>query len=325
MVEADMQGRLGFVIVLVTFGLLLLRSATVRKRGGWKTHGTIGLSIATISTVLTFFHLEPVATYHSAIVWSGYILFADAMAFLLRGESFLCTYRGGLPYLLFIAFPIYAVFEVYNTLTLGWEYHYATSHPLWRFILFSWGWIQVVPSLVVTAWWLDTFKLFQNDEHPAITITSGLVMFIAALGFVMIVTPFMVERETMVGLSPPLGSLLYYSFMFIGPACVFDTINYWRGKRSFLRDLEGGHWEPLLTFSVTGVVCGFLWEGWNYPATGRWIYPLLPFPEYKAFELPLPFYLYYMPFTIACMTMVECVTPRWLSSFRGLWAERRNV
>ena len=141
------------------------------------------------------------------------------------------------------------------------------------------------------------------------------------LGFVMTTVPFLVEREAIVRL---FGSLVYYSFMFVGPAAVVDASNYLRGKRSFLHDMEEGKWEPLFTFSIGGVIAGSLWEGWNYQATGRWVYPLLPFQGYKAFELPLPFFLYYMPFTIGCMAIVELMTPERLNPFKKVWPRGGN-
>lgn len=321
--EVGIPGRLGIVIVLVVFGSLILGTTAAEKRGRWNVHGSIGLFIAATSTVLTFFHVEPVATFHNAIAWTGYILFADAMVFLIRGESLLCTYIGRFLYLLLVSFPIYGVFEAYNAFaTLGWEYSYSVSHPSWRLILFGWGWIQVVPSLIETAWWLDALKPFRDGDRPAITVTKRWLVAISTFGFAMAAVPFLAERETIVRLFPPLGSLMYYSFMFVGPVMFLDPINDLRGRRSFLNNLKDGCWEPLLTFSVGGLVCGFIWEGWNYQATGRWMYPLLSFSEYKVFELPLPFFLYYMPFTIACMAMVECMTPKELSIFGKVWTGR---
>ena len=54
--------------------------------------------------------------------------------------------------------------------------------------------------------------------------------------------------------------------------------------------------------SDTGIVCGVLWEFWNYWAIGKWQY-LITFAGPKLFEMPVPGYLGFPAFAFECCTM----------------------
>jgi hypothetical protein len=61
---------------------------------------------------------------------------------------------------------------------------------------------------------------------------------------------------------------------------------------------------------VAGLVCGFLWEFWNYWATGKWQYVGVPvFPSVKLFEMPLVGYLGFPPFALEAFAMYHFVRP----------------
>ena len=59
-----------------------------------------------------------------------------------------------------------------------------------------------------------------------------------------------------------------------------------------------------------GLMCGFLWEFWNYWALTKWTYNL-PFlgsiERYKYFEMPLPGLLGFLPFGIECWIMWQLI------------------
>ncbi|MGZ5435395.1 MAG: hypothetical protein ACXW3F_04990, partial [Pyrinomonadaceae bacterium] len=52
-----------------------------------------------------------------------------------------------------------------------------------------------------------------------------------------------------------------------------------------------------------GLVCGFLWEFWNYWALSKWTYTVPYFGDIKIFEMPVLGYLGFPPFAIECWAM----------------------
>ena len=63
------------------------------------------------------------------------------------------------------------------------------------------------------------------------------------------------------------------------------------GAESLRGDLRSGHPWRLVNLLIGGLVCGLLWECWNYWARTKWIYTVPVPPDIKLFEMPLAGYL----------------------------------
>ena len=77
-----------------------------------------------------------------------------------------------------------------------------------------------------------------------------------------------------------------------------------------------GHRGRLLNLLIGGLVCGFVWECWNYWARSKWIYNVPVPPDIKLFEMPLAGYAGFPAFAVECFTMYVFV--RHLI-WRGAW------
>jgi hypothetical protein len=71
-----------------------------------------------------------------------------------------------------------------------------------------------------------------------------------------------------------------------------------------------GRHDRLVNLSLAGLICGFVWESWNYWARSKWIYTVPILPDLKIFEMPVPGYLGFPAFAFECFTMY--VFTRWL-------------
>jgi hypothetical protein len=69
---------------------------------------------------------------------------------------------------------------------------------------------------------------------------------------------------------------------------------------SFLGEAARGSYTHLLRLALAGLVCGLLWEFWNYWSGAKWIYAIPFFNFWKVFEMPLTGYLGFMPFALEC-------------------------
>ena len=264
--------------------------------------------------------VEPVATYHNAVAWTGYILFVDALVFRLEGASFLVSRTKWFFFSLPAAFAVYAIFELYNYLAVhAWVYHYSVPN-IWAWaLLFGWGWVQVVPSLFETMSLFSALGLFKDASGPCLDITKRTFVLLQGLACVLLVFPLVASRFY------PLEGVIYGGCMFFGFLLLFDGINYRVGKRSLLSDLERGYWGNVLNLALVGIFCGFLWEFWNYWATGKWIYivPVLPHP--KIFEMPILGYLYFVPFSLASYAMFEFITGKPSRRSEVVWSKSEKL
>jgi hypothetical protein len=92
--------------------------------------------------------------------------------------------------------------------------------------------------------------------------------------------------------------LLWLSFIFL-----FDPLNALGGWPSIVGDLARGDWRRLWSLMAGGLVCGLLWEFWNFWALSKWTYTVPYFGNVKIFEMPVLGYLGFPPFAIECWVM----------------------
>ena len=77
-----------------------------------------------------------------------------------------------------------------------------------------------------------------------------------------------------------------------------------------------------LRIMALGPPLGLLWEGLNWHCARGWIYTIPFFERPKLFEMPLPGYLGYLPFSLECaaaLALLDRLRPH-LRGSRGAWA-----
>jgi hypothetical protein len=104
-------------------------------------------------------------------------------------------------------------------------------------------------------------------------------------------------------LSPLLFPRYCFPLVWIGFALLIEPLLYRFGEDSLLHDIEHGNLSRFLNLLAGGLVCGFLWEFWNFWAQAKWIYTVPFFEELKLFEMPLLGFLGFPPFTISAYAM----------------------
>jgi hypothetical protein len=101
-----------------------------------------------------------------------------------------------------------------------------------------------------------------------------------------------------------------FGFVWLGFVLLLDPLNARAGRPSFLAAWRAGDRAFVGRWLVAGVVCGVLWEFWNYWALARWRYVGVPvFPSIKLFEMPLAGYLGFPPFALEVFAMYHAIRP----------------
>jgi len=121
-------------------------------------------------------------------------------------------------------------------------------------------------------------------------VERGFVVF----GAVLLALPLVMPRHV----AAYLFALVWVGFIFL-----LDPINRRLGLASLLADLEQGRRGRLCALLVSGWVCGWLWEFWNYWASAKWRYAVPMYQRLKIFEMPAPGYLGFLPFALECYIM----------------------
>jgi hypothetical protein len=255
---------------------------------------------------------EPtVGRWFTPIVWTGYVLFVDALAARLTGRSYLTTDRIEGVLVALTSVGGWWLFELYNAprfwrggadaVGLWWQYHELEPNPFLRRVGYDWAFATIFPALFLTATVLRTLIRRRTRIRPWRPPSRALGLAIAA-GTVCVALPLAI-------VSPWLVPLVWLGFILL-----LEPVNYRRGLPSWLADVAQGDASRLLALLASGAVCGVLWELWNYGATTRWTYAVPYLGNVKIFEMPVLGYLGFPPFALEAYAMFH-----WL---RGLLVRR---
>ncbi len=100
----------------------------------------------------------------------------------------------------------------------------------------------------------------------------------------------------------------FFALIWVAFTLLLEPINYRLGLRSLLRDLEEGDPRRLCQLLAGGLICGFLWEFWNFKAGAKWIYIVPLAGDIKLFEMPLAGYIGFPLFAVECYAMYNFIS-----------------
>ena len=262
------------------------------------------LAAAAIVFALSTFGLallvEPVPTWYYHLAWWSYIVAADDVNRRVSGRSLLRDRPWHFLWLAGVSVLWWTLFELVN-LRLG-NWYYVMSLP-WTPLRWAAGVIafaSVLPGIVETLELVENLGLLRSLPVRPLAWSPAKERTVIALGAASLLLP-LVWPDTFFPLT--WGSLVF----------LLEPWNRRHARRSFLRDLEAGEAGPLCRTLVAGLICGALWEAWNFWARTKWIYTVPGFEGLKVFEMPLAGFLGFPPFAVESVVFL-----RWL----GAWRDR---
>ncbi len=259
---------------------------------------TIGIVIMVVTESATLFGIEPFASWNTPIAWTGFILFADAFVYRARGESWIRTSpRGGALHAR-VSIPLWIVFEGYNLIVENWYYTGLPENFWLREFGYAWSFATIWPAMFEAADLVAVLRGRRGDARTPGTarepegvddapLLRGPALVWMAAGALMLALPFVVPDRAAACMAAP----VWLGFVFL-----LDPINRRLGGETITR-------RRSLNLAIGGLLCGFLWEFWNYWARAKWHYTVPIFPNVKIFEMPVLGYLGFPAFALECFTM----------------------
>jgi hypothetical protein len=274
-------------------------------------HGWLGLVVILLAEALLYLQIRPVPSFFTPIVWSGYILFVDGLIGRIQGRSLIRDRFGEFLLMLPLSLVFWLIFELYNSHIQNWHYIGMPENLLVRGIGYVWSFATILPAILLTARLME-FVLGQRGRVAAIRIGRPVQWTFIVLGSGFLIVPILMPAS----IARFLIALVWLGFIFL-----LEPTNYRRGGWSLLRDWEQGDLGRLLSLCVAGLICGLLWEFWNFWAQTKWIYSVpLPLGP-KLFEMPLGGYLGFVPFAVECHVVYAFV----LTLRRMTWFPGREI
>lgn len=240
-----------------------------------------------VATAAMLHGREPFATWYYSFAWWSYIVFADAWNHRRTGRSILLRNRAA-PRMLALSIAIWSAFEAYNFRLGNWYYLEIPPERALRWLGYSIAYATVLPGILVTA---DVLRAWR-PRHPPVgrSTPQGLTAFLFWGGLVASILPWIWPRY-------------FFPLVWLGPTAFFMVVNQRLGDQGILADIREHGLAPLFRLAAAGMICGLLWECWNYWARSKWVYEIPFFGGTPLFEMPIAGFLGFPPFAIACHEM----------------------
>jgi len=229
--------------------------------------------------------IDPIRGYWYDLVWSGYILAADAVVWARAGRSLLHGGGWRMAGLFALSAPFWWAFEIANWRLENWKYvgtsiYGGQAHVLLKTLSF----VFVLPALASSR---DLLRSFVRFPHPpAVPLPSWTAPALVAFGLLCVPLLYLFPNQA-------------FPLVWVAPVFVLDGIADLRGKTSVLGLVRAGRAGPVLLLAAAGLGTGILWELWNWGAVPHWDYRIPYLSFLPVFEMPVVGYLGYPPFALA--------------------------
>jgi hypothetical protein len=278
----------------------------------------LGVATMTVSELATIAGIEPFASWNTPICWTGFILFADAVVYRARGRSWIRSTPREFAALALVSIPLWVVFEGFNLALRNWHYTGLPENTALRLFGYAWSFATISPAIFEGAELVAIVRARgagkagwagwggADGEHRGAGDPPALRPLPAypalSTGALLLLAPLFVTADVARYMAAP---------VFLGFIFLLDPINRRLGEESLGEDLANGRTNRLVNLLASGLLCGVLWEFWNYWAHAKWHYTVPIMEHLKIFEMPLPGYLGFPPFALECFTMYVFVRAVW--------------
>jgi len=242
------------------------------------------------STVAMLYQLEPFYSGYYSFAWWSYIIFIESFLYCRGSKSLL--FENPREFLLLVPFSttLWLVFESLNFRLSNWHYINIPSDTAVRWTGYFVAYSTVLPGIFSTKDLIEHFGVLKNSKTAPVSNPPKLYKPFILTGIFFLILPLVWPG---------------YFFPLVWGAFIFllEPVNHWAGASSLLREWEKGSLRNFYLLFFSGVVCGLLWELWNFRAGSKWIYTVPHFAFLKVFEMPLLGFFGFPPFAVECYAM----------------------
>ncbi len=268
-------------------------------------YGIVSFTLLILSEIFHLRKVEPFYSWFYCFAWWSYILTIDAIVYRLKGNSLLMNRRKEFFLMIPWSVFIWLIFEAANLSLKNWYYINLPHSRVERWLGYFIAYATVLPGIFETTELLETLGLFKKVAVKKVVLSPKGHQVLIGLG-----TFCLVFSLTFPQFCFP---LIWVGFIFL-----LEPLLYRFGGRSLLKDLEEGNPKKIYSLLVAGLICGILWEFWNFWAHSKWVYTVPFFDELKGFEMPFLGFLGFPPFAAQVYVMYNAIS---LFRFGRGWEE----
>ena len=258
-------------------------------------HGILGILLLILSEILLFKKVDPFYSWFYCFAWWSYILIIDAIIYRLKGNSLILSRTKEFFLMIPWSVFIWLIFEAANLSLENWYYINLPHSIVERWLGYAIAYGTVLPGLFETTELLESIGLFKSTMVKKTVISSKGYNILMLLGTICLISSILVPEY-------------FFSLIWVGFIFLLEPFNHRFGGRSLLKDLEEGNPRKIYLLLLAGLICGFLWEFWNFWARSKWIYTVPFFEEMRGFEMPFLGFLGFPPFTIQAYVIYNFIS-----------------
>lgn len=250
-----------------------------------------GASAVLTAEVLLFYGDSWVGTFFYLCAWWPFIFLLDGINFRLKGESLLLSSPSRFLRMALISVPWWLLFEAFNFRLENWHYIGVPGALSVRWAGYAFSFASVLPGIFEVRDLLLNLGVFSWAESEKRIILSEKW----GKGSVFLGVLFLLLPVIWPGIFFPL--IWGFVFLLLEPLLCREgpSVSWWGS-------FSDGKRQWALSLLASGLLCGTLWEFWNFWASAKWVYSIPWTPGPKLFEMPLLGYVGFLPFALECQS-----------------------
>ena len=267
----------------------------------------LGITLHVIFFALMQMGVEPFQTFFYLFAWWTFIPVIGIVNAECGGNSIIFGANQQLAWVTGCSLIVWLFFEIWNFRLHNWFYVGVIELTWLRWLAYSVSFATVLPAILEVDTLLDNLGLIRRAPGPVVTVSARLLNALVLTGLTMLVMVALLPRYC-------------FPLLWVAPVFILDPVIYQRDRAaSFLGQAANGSYTRVVRLMLAGVICGVLWEFWNYWSGAKWLYAIPMFDFWKVFEMPLAGYLGFMPFALECylfwrllgLVRAANTTPNW--------------
>ena len=269
----------------------------------------LAIAVHATSFLLMIQGVEPVSTYFYTFAWWTYIVALSCVNHLRGQNSLLLDTPGEFLWVFLFSTPLWLFFEISNFRLNNWHYIGIPVEAYVRWPGYAMAFGTVLPGIFETETCLKNFGVFTRLRGRPVQVTPALLVRFVLIGSLMM-------------LLVPFRPNFFFPLVWLGWIFLLDPLIYRRDRKgaSLLGQAQQGDYALVVRLLITGMICGLLWEFWNYWASAKWVYTIPYFGSLKIFGMPALGFFGFPPFALECYLLYRAFL-----MFRGVLAGQRLI
>ena len=239
---------------------------------------------------------EPVYTYFYSLAWWSFLVALSCLNRSLANNSLLLDRPRKFLWVFFYSVLVWLFFEICNFRLRNWHYLGVPSELYLRWPGYFIAFGTVLPAVFEVETMLRNVGLGKRFQGWRMAARPALRSSFPFLGGLMMAASLVFP-------------LWCFPLLWLAWILILDPLVYRLGKPSdsLLGRMEAGHYGLLLRWMVAGMICGFLWEFWNFWAGSKWYYTIPMLGFWKVFEMPLLGFFGFSAFALECYLLYQAL------------------